>query len=168
MRAFKLLVWTLAALVTAVVGCGGDGDSEATGAEGTGTLFVQSAESGGFEVSGGAGTLTLRGVSPATTTFSDRPERVSGALSTATFASNFDQAFGEDPPNAAVSSTELDRGTFTVELSQPSYDEAARTLTYTVRPIGAEGSNLPRSFGPVSVFIDYGCDTADTAVGIAC
>ena len=99
-------------------------------------------------------TLTLRPVSAVTTTFSDRPERDSGTITTAEFVSSFDQAFGDDPPNATVSSLERGRGEFTVELSDPRYEKATRTLTYAVRPIGAEGSNFPGRLGPVSVFID--------------
>jgi hypothetical protein len=91
---------------------------------------VQTAEGGGFTGSGADVSLTLRPVSAVTTAFSDRPERDSGSIPTAEFASSFDQAFGDDPPNATVSSLERGRGEFTVELSDPRYEQAARTLTY--------------------------------------
>jgi hypothetical protein len=157
----------------ALAGCGG-GDSEsgetqspemrmAGDADGSGSdLFVQTAEGGGFTGDGEDVTLTLRSVSAVTTTFTDPPEpwipsfsgfRRRRSIATAAFVSSFDQSFGEDPPNAIVSS--LERGEFfTIELSDPRYEEATRTLTYAVRSIGADGSDLPSRLGPVSVVID--------------
>ena len=134
---------------------GGEEDSSAGDAhQSESNLLVQTAEGGGFTGSGQDVTLTLHPVSAVTTAFSDRPERDSGSITTAEFASSFDQAFGEDPPNATISSLERGRGEFTVELSDPRYDEATRTLIYAARPIGADGSDLPGRIGPVSVFID--------------
>ena len=155
-------VWRLIAVGLSVgvlaAGCGGgEEDSGAgDGHQSESNLLVQTAESGGFTGTGQDVTLTLRPVSAVTTVFSDRPERDSGTITTAEFASTFDQAFGDDPPNADVSSLERGRGQFTVELSDPRYDEATRTLTYAARPIGADGSDLPGRIGPVSVFIDSG------------
>ncbi len=142
-----LLVGALAVGALAA-GCGGEEDQAPS------NLLVQTAEGGGFSRSGQDVTLTLRSVSAVTTTFSDRPERASGAITTAEFVSTFDRAFGDDPPNATVSSLDRGRGEFTVELSDPRYEEATRTLTYAVRPIDAQGSDLPRQLGRVSVFID--------------
>lgn len=119
-----------------------------------GSLFVQSAEGGSFEASKGGTILVLRHVSTITTTFAERPERTSGAILTSQFAGSFKHLVGADPPNAAVSSIVHGRGEFTVELSKPRYNAATRTLTYTARAIGSDGSDLPRRFGPVSIFID--------------
>ncbi len=139
-----------------VAGCGGGEEDSSTGDAGQSesNLLVQTADGGGFTGSGQDVTLTLRPVSTVTTVFSDRPARDSGTITTAEFASTFEQAFGDDLPNAAVSSLERGRGQFTVELSDPRYEEATRTLTYAARPIGADGSEFPGRLGPVSVFID--------------
>jgi hypothetical protein len=146
------------------------GDADGSGSD----LFVQTAEGGGFTGDGEDVTLTLRSVSTVDAftdkslfsnppePFTDPPEpwipsfsgfRRHRSIATAAFVSSFDQSFGEDPPNAIVSS--LERGEFfTIELSDPRYEEATRTLTYAVRSIGADGSDLPSRLGPVSVVID--------------
>jgi hypothetical protein len=66
-------------------------------------LFVHSAN----ETSLAEGVLTLRGIVPSTTYFSDRPERIAGQLSTEEFVANWghggEDSFEADPPNATVS-----------------------------------------------------------------
>ena len=65
-------------------------------------LFVQSA--GGVTLSGGR--LELRGVTPATVYFSDRPERIAGHVPTASFVAQWgagEDSFAATPPNAALS-----------------------------------------------------------------
>ena len=152
----RFLIAALLVVGALAAGCGGGGDgSDAGGDERRERdLVVQTAEGGGFADGGQGLTLTLRPVSAVTTTFSERPARDARAISTADFVAGFDRAFGDDPPNATVSSLDRAPGEFVVELSKPRYDRAASTLTYAARPIGAEPSGLPRRFGPVSVFID--------------
>ena len=153
------------------------GDADGSGSD----LFVQTAEGGGFTGDGEDVTLTLRSVSAVDAftdkslfsnppePFTDPPEpwipsfsgfRRHRSIATAAFVSSFDQSFGEDLPNAIVSSLEHGMGIsgrigpVSIELSDPRYEEATQTLTYAVRSIGADGSDLPSRLGPVSVSID--------------
>jgi hypothetical protein len=66
------------------------------------SMFVQTAQ--GVESAGG--TLTLRGITPSTLYFSDRPQRVVGHMTTADFVDLWgagDNSFESDPPNAVLS-----------------------------------------------------------------
>jgi hypothetical protein len=108
-------------------------------------LFVQSFESGTLEplsaasaatpAAGGAEyTLTLSQGLGQTIFFSDRPERVVGTVPTPRFL----DALGftpENPPNAALvaSTGNENEEILVVELFNPSYDEALKTVTYGVR-----------------------------------
>ena len=67
-------------------------------------LFVQTAKGMAFDAD--QNRLTLRGVSPVTLFFSDRPERVAGNMSTQKFVpfwSEGTDSFLADPPNADLS-----------------------------------------------------------------
>jgi hypothetical protein len=115
-------------------------------------LFVQNAEAVVF----GKGTLTLKGVSPMTVFFSDRPVRVAGHFNTKDeFVPLWDEgkdSFLKDPPNATVSMYEKGREQLTdvvVKLSKPRL--AGKDLTYDIKVI--EGKAPPKG-GACSVFID--------------
>ena len=115
-------------------------------------LFVQNAEAVVF----GKGTLTLKGVSPMTVFFSDRPVRVAGHFNTKDeFVPLWDEgkdSFLKDPPNATVSMYEKGREQLTdvvVKLSKPRL--AGKDLTYDIKVI--EGK-VPQKGGACSVFID--------------
>ncbi|MDQ3655432.1 MAG: hypothetical protein M3457_10165 [Chloroflexota bacterium] len=144
-------------------------------------LFVQSFATGAFvEGATGAGeyTLTLENGSGQTVYFSDRPERLVGAIADETFLDGraFDAA---DPPNAAiVAQTANGEDILVVELLDPAYDAASGTVSYTVRPLDGqpesaalasyaalqEDSALDATFGPVSLFIDnLTCGPAGTS-----
>jgi hypothetical protein len=65
-------------------------------------LFVQNAR----EVSLQEGVLTLKGISPETLYFSDRPDRIVGRVTTQEFVDSWakgDDSFKADPPNAVLS-----------------------------------------------------------------
>ncbi|HSD43951.1 MAG TPA: hypothetical protein VLD36_19050 [Burkholderiales bacterium] len=67
-------------------------------------LFVQGAA--GVELGGGGSTLTLKGLSPTTLFFSDRPVRIAGHYRTEEylqFWKNGPDSFLKDPPNATLS-----------------------------------------------------------------
>jgi hypothetical protein len=132
-------------------------------------LFVQQATGGSLvPADGGAWTLTLTGALPQTIYFTDRPERLAGAVATAEFLALDGLFDAGNPPNAAVILAEPASDTedvLIVELRSPAYDPAAATLIYTVVPIEGEqaggvlaieraDASLPESFGHVSLFID--------------
>jgi hypothetical protein len=112
-------------------------------------LFVQNAQG----VSLDNGKLTLKGISPTTIYFSDRPERIAGHMTMKEFVPFWTEgkdSFLSDPPNATLSA--LSGGSvkdFVVELRNPrlSGDE----LSYDIRLL--EGV-LPINDGPCSLFID--------------
>jgi hypothetical protein len=146
-------------------------------------MFVQSFEQGQLEPkqSGGGATptagtaeyqLTLSQGLGQTIFFSDRPERVVGTVPTPRFL----DALGftpENPPNAALvaSTGGENEEILVVELLNPVYDEASRTLTYDVRVLDdldrvdmqftQDTSTAPKeatSYGPSHLFVDD-CDS---------
>jgi hypothetical protein len=165
-----------AVVLTAVtaIGVGGFGGSSTAGADEAGTtvqqLFVQNAAGGSLQpVKGkdGVYTLTLRGVSPTVTSFSDRPVRVASKLDIDEFLQPWNGGSFEDvPPNAAlvISNAPESRDTFIFELAEPELD--GRELTYQATLIesdptrGLTGFNghidlrPPTTFGPASLFVD--------------
>jgi hypothetical protein len=115
-------------------------------------LFVQNAEAVVF----GQGTLTLKGISPMTVFFSDRPVRIAGHFNTKDeympLWEEGKDSFLKDPPNATVSIYEKGEEQLTdvvVKLSEPRL--AGKDLTYDIKVI--EGKVPPKG-GACSVFID--------------
>jgi len=112
-------------------------------------LFVQNAQS----IHYADGKLTLKGVSPTTIMFTDRPERIAGHMATARFVpfwSKGKDSFLADPPNATLSIVNEDQvNDVVVVLRDPELkgDE----LSYHVRVLEGE---MPAKGGPVSLFID--------------
>ncbi|MGB5063286.1 MAG: hypothetical protein WBQ37_05930 [Candidatus Competibacter sp.] len=112
-------------------------------------LFVQNAQ--GIHYADGK--LTLKGISPTTIMFTDRPERIAGHMTTTRFVpfwSEGKNSFLSDPPNATLSIVHEDKvNDVVVELRDPILkgDE----LSYTVRILEGE---MPAMGGPVSLFID--------------
>jgi len=145
-------------------------------------LFVQAGFSDGTLEPNGDGTyqLTLDGAPEQTVFFSDRPDRVAGAMPTERFLEVL--GFSPDnPPNAALV-IQIDADTTAVivfELTAPVYDPEAASLTYTAvllegfeqlvetgvgfveQPLTAD--SLPEEFGASSLFIDslLGCTFID-------
>src|SRR4029453_5901624 len=111
-------------------------------------VLVQNAPSGSFD----GKTLTLNGVGP-TLFFSDRPERITGQLSTSDFVGHWTKgadSFSANPPNATLSvfgAKEV--SSIVVVLTNPKLDR--NRLSYTVKIL--EGK-LPASFKESSLFID--------------
>ncbi len=114
-------------------------------------LFVQNAKGLIFE----KGTITLKGVSPATLFFSDRPIRIAGHYATDEFVQMWGQgkdSFASDPPNATLSIFQEDRDKLidvVVKLSHPKLE--GDDLTYHVAIL--EGQ-MPAKGGICSLFID--------------
>lgn len=123
----------------------------AQGAEQIDALFVQSATSMTYAKT--SGKLVLRGVSPATIVFSDRPKRIAGHMDTREFVpfwSEGKDSFAKDPPNATLSIfTDKALSQVVVTLRSPAL--AGDTLTYDIRVLQGE---MPAKGGLVSVFID--------------
>ena len=115
------------------------------------SMFVQTAQ--GIDSTGD--TLTLRGVTPSTLYFSDRPQRVVGHMTTSDFVDLWgagDNSFEADPPNAVLSFLEPGGEVpedAVVVITEPrlSGDE----LSYSIDVL--EGA-VPASTGPVTLFID--------------
>jgi hypothetical protein len=114
-------------------------------------LFVQTAKGMAFDAD--QNRLTLRGISPVTLFFSDRPERIAGNMQTAAFVPFWSQgtdSFLSDPPNADLSI--LEDGTLqqaVVVLHDPVLE--GDDLHYTVQVVGGE---MPVLGQDVSIFID--------------
>lgn len=112
-------------------------------------LFVQTAQSIAYH----NGKLTLSGLGPTTLFFSDRPDRVTGHITSEEFVGSWDKgkdSFASNPPNAALSIFHTDGvSDVVVELMQPELMNDQ--LTYTVEILDGE---MPASGGPSSLFID--------------
>jgi hypothetical protein len=114
-------------------------------------LFVQTAKAMAFDAD--QSRLTLRGVSPVTLFFTDRPERIAGNMSTTRFLSAWSEgndSFQSVPPNADLSIIEAGALRQTVvELRDPVLE--GENLHYTVKIIGGD---MPVLGEEVSLFID--------------
>jgi len=114
-------------------------------------LFVQNAKGMIFE----KGMITLKGVSPATLFFSDRPMRIAGHYTTEEFVQMWGQgkdSFASDPPNGTLSIFQEDRDKLidvVVKLSNPELK--GDDLTYHVAIL--EGQ-MPAKGGICSLFVD--------------
>ena len=113
-------------------------------------LFVQTAK-GATLVNG---KLTMKGVSPMTVYFSDRPTRVAGHIATTEMVplwSEGKDSFLKDPPNATLSTFTADGkvGNVVVELKNPGLN--GDQMTYDVRVLQGK---LPDNAEAASLFID--------------
>jgi len=112
-------------------------------------LFVQNADGASLE----NGKLTLKGISPTTIFFSDRPQRITGHMSTEEFVpfwSKGKDSFLADPPNANLSVFSDDKvSDVVVVLRDPKL--AGKDFSYDVSVL--EGK-LPEKGGACSLFID--------------
>ena len=114
-------------------------------------LFVQTSRGIAFDAS--RNRLTMRGVSPVTLFFADRPDRIAGNMKTEQFVpfwSDGKDSFLSDPPNADLSV--LDKGNLqqaVVVLHDPVLE--GDDLHYTVEIIGGD---MPEIGDNASLFID--------------
>jgi hypothetical protein len=112
-------------------------------------LFVQTAHSMSYD----DGKLTLQTLAPTTLFFSDRPDRVTGHISSEEFVDTWDKgpdSFASNPPNAVLSIFHTDMvSDIVVELMEPVL--AGQQLTYGVVILDGE---MPASGGPSALFID--------------
>lgn len=132
-------------------------------------LYAHNAASGTLTpLAGRAGSyrLSLSGVAPLITYFSDRPARLAGHVSIEEFIERI--GFGrKTPPNAVIEISEGSKGAdvAVVELFNPAYDKPRGSLAFDVRVLNTPrkalaawtvraDKSLPASFGAVSLFID--------------
>lgn len=112
-------------------------------------LFVQTAHNMSFE----GGRLSLHTPAPTTLFFSDRPDRVTGHITTEEFVDSWDKgddSFESNPPNAVLSIFHPDMvSDIVVELTEPEL--SGGDLSYTVEILDGE---MPASGGPSALFID--------------
>ncbi len=117
-------------------------------------LFVQNAQ--GVSASADGKTLTLKGLSPTTLFFSDRPVRIAGHYRTAEYLEFWKagpDSFLKDPPNATLSAFTDGKDELSdvvVTLRNPRVQ--GNDLSYDITVISGK---LPSAkAGPVSLFID--------------
>lgn len=129
-------------------------ESPVTVAASVSKLFVQDAAGAtATRIRGHRWSVTLTGVDPTTLWFADRPERMSGRQTTASFVRQWVEfGFADVPPNAVIQHSGSEG--VAVELRHPRYDRKKRTLTYTAIVDPGSGKRLARSMTDVSVFID--------------
>jgi hypothetical protein len=112
-------------------------------------LFVQTSHGMSFE----DGKLTLHALAPTTLFFSDRPDRVTGHITSQEFVESWDKgpdSFESNPPNAVLSIFHPDMvSDIVVELTEPVLTSSQ--LTYAVDILDGE---MPASGGPSALFID--------------
>ena len=115
------------------------------------SMFVQTAQ--GIESAGG--TLTLRGITPSTLYFSDRPQRIVGHMTTADFVDLWgagENSFESDPPNAVLAFLEPGADApddAVIVIKEPRLTDGE--LSYSIEVL--EGA-VPANTGPVTLFID--------------
>lgn len=139
-------------------------------------LFVQEAGGGSFTpIPGKDNTfhLRLRDVDAHVLWFTDRPERNAGSTTTRTMLDGLGFAKGDVPPNAAIQvfGAKPDQDVRAVTLTNPSYNEAARTIEYdavgldktAAGRLGRIADNadnaIPSQFGRAALFIDDAYNT---------
>jgi hypothetical protein len=116
-------------------------------------LFVHNAS--GVEIDAAKRTLTLKGLSPTTLFFSDRPVRIAGHYRTEEylqFWKNGPDSFLKDPPNATLSVFEKGKDELSdvvVTLRNPRV--SGSDISYDITVISGD---LPNAGGPAALFID--------------
>ena len=112
-------------------------------------LFVQTAH----DVSYDDGKLTLHTLTPTTLFFSDRPDRVTGHITSQEFVDSWnkgDDSFASNPPNAVLSIFHPEGvSDIVVELLSPEL--TGNEITYDVLILDGE---MPAAGGPSALFID--------------
>ncbi|HYN60316.1 MAG TPA: hypothetical protein VET87_12280 [Rubrivivax sp.] len=154
-RLFKVLITTVSLAVGLTLPLGATQAAEVPAAAPVMAqlLFVQNAQ--GFEVGADGRTLTLKGLSPTTLFFSDRPVRIAGHYLTGEYLQFWKagpDSFLKDPPNATLSVFEKGKDELSdvvVTLRNPRVN--GNDLSYDITVIAG---TLPKTSGPASLFID--------------
>ena len=132
-------------------------------------LFVQDGTGGSFTpITSGNFKLTLTGVEPDVLFFSDRPYRDTGHVPIQQMVDGIGFKQGASPPNAVINviGAKDNEDMRAVEITNPSYDAASRTMTWDAHPLRELQSrglsylntriddHIPEHFGRASLFID--------------
>lgn len=133
-------------------------------------LIIQYAHKASLEKSStpGAFKLTLHDVLPYATAFTQRPIRKVELITLDKllhlWGNKDPNGFSKNPPNAALNAFVEGSGSeehqnFFVQLLEPVYDAQKRTLTYTLKTLDGNPTELPDSamLGHVNLFIDDIC-----------
>lgn len=143
-------------VIIVVAGCASTTDVDGAKSDQSskgGLLFVQRADGGSVSTDATGAILTLSGLDPTTTWFTDRPARRAGTMSSESFVAEWATHFGADDPNAVVDLADPSATDVTVALHPLSIDGAS--ITYRISVV--DGSErLPSSMASVSLFIDDG------------
>lgn len=161
-----------------LVGCGEDGSSSSSstttaGGDGEATSVLASISAGGGTWgdvdADGTRVLELVDADDHVVVFADRPSRRAGVASTSDLVDQWDQLFGDDPPNAVIVEHEPsgDQDSTVVTLTDPDYDVGSGSLRFSAVVLEEEdqpGSSAgvggerhaepPSEFGAGTVFID--------------
>ena len=143
--------YLLLAMLLTLVACTVSSYAANPGEGSVSVLFVQTSKGIAFD----KGTMTLKGVSPSTVFFSDRPNRIAGHLPTTHFLKVWDEGkdnFKNDPPNANVTILGKTEGAtnVVVELSNPRLK--GEDLIYDVQVLDG---TPPATGDTTAVFIDW-------------
>ncbi|MGD1837741.1 MAG: hypothetical protein ACPKPY_06755 [Nitrososphaeraceae archaeon] len=92
--------------------------------------------------------------------FSDRPDRIVTSVSTSDFIGNWttgEDSFAVNPPNALliVDKIEGKQDIAIVELSNPVFDSAKKTLKYDIILDDARSIELPSEFEESTLVMDH-------------
>ncbi|MCK4869533.1 MAG: hypothetical protein KAS93_00310 [Gammaproteobacteria bacterium] len=130
-------------------------------------LFVQTAQSGTVTKMSNYPNkykLQLNNVTGYVTYFSDRPNRITGLMTTNDFVTYWNKgasSFAKDNPNAGLESVTINslkktkNVSFVFEISNPIYNHKNRTITYTAKPLNKNiRITKPIKLGYTSIFID--------------
>jgi hypothetical protein len=147
MRRHRIPVILVALAVAGLLAAGCSSPPEAGSTTTVSYLWVVNSEGGTITGSGDAGlTLTLTGVRDYATQFADRPVRHAYVLSTTDFADRWEQWFSLVTPNAVLSFTEPGSpmpASIVLEVTDPVYDKAARTLVFDAARLHREPDPHP-------------------------
>lgn len=134
----------------------------------TNYLFLQNAQSGVLKSTPTQGIyqLTLQGLQPYVTYFSDRPNRITGLMTIDTFLKewqgNVKSGIKTVAPNVGIEGIKLhafsrnQEVSFIMVLSNPIYDKKSNTMTYTAHPLKAQGTTNKDNIElhDIALFID--------------
>ncbi len=134
-------------------------------------FYVQASESATLQPVAnktGVYTLTLKKVQPYIHYMSDRPNRMTGLMSTDKFYNAWykgHNSFAKDAPNVSLSGMKLHGVynqklvTFVIALTNPTYNPKKEEITYEAKALGNEGDfipNKPVTLQHVVLFLDSG------------